>query len=123
MNKITGKVMSGRKIGRVIGFPTLNLHYDGHERGVYVGEVNIDGEVYCSAVMLGERPTFYDVDVGCEAFLLDFDEEIKPGTYIEVEVFERIRDIKKFNNFTFLKNQIAKDADFVKNWFDSKEKK
>jgi FAD synthase len=117
--KIKGKVREGRKIGRTIGFPTLNMPYEGHKTGIFVGRVRVKGRWWRAAVHLGPRPTFGDSEIVCETFLIDWSGEIEPGTIIEVEVAEKIREIEKFNNLEDLKERISKDVEFVKNWYNS----
>jgi len=109
--------VEGQKIGRSLGFPTINLGYDGDERGVFVGKVMIGDVWYKAAVNVGGRPTVGDEEVFCEAFLLDFNGDIKKETFVSVELLEKIRAIKKFDNLEALTGQITKDVEFVKNWY------
>ena len=89
---IKGKLIEGQKIGRVLGFPTINLSYDGDISGVFAGEVCFNGECHKAAVHVGKRPTINDDKPICEAFLLNFSGEISPGTEIEVRLIEKIRE-------------------------------
>ena len=120
IEKILGKVRKGQRLGREIGFPTINIPYEGEESGVFVGEVLLKGADYQAAVHLGHKPTFFEEKPICEAYLLDFDGEIAEGTEVEVKVYEKIRDIKKFENLTHLAAQISKDVEFVKSWYNSR---
>ncbi len=119
---IEGVVEEGRGIGRTMGFPTLNFPYAGSNEGIFVGEVVINGRNFRAAVHIGARPTFFDEDMVCESFLLDFDEEVLPGTKVVVKIYKRIRGVMKFENLEFLKKQISKDVEFVENWYNSREK-
>lgn len=124
--KIVGKMVDGMKKGRLIGFPTLNLPYSGEEIGVFVGEVEIlggefSGHKFQSAVNVGPKPTFGVAEKFCEAFLLDFDGDVSEGTEISVELFEKIRDVKKFENVEELKRQINEDVQFCRNWYNSRK--
>lgn len=119
MSIILGKVEEGAKIGRQIGYPTINIPYSGEERGVFVGKFGIEGQEYLAAVHIGERPTIASVGVVCESFLLDFDEIVEPGTAVKVELKEKIRDIVKFDSLEALVEQIGQDVEYVKNWFNS----
>lgn len=112
MDIISGKVVKGRGLGKKMGFPTLNIPYKGKLRGVFVAKVFLNEKSYAAAVSVGPRPTIDDENVFCEAYLLDFDGDIKGE--IKVELVEKIRDIKKFKNLEELKRQIAKDIEFVK---------
>lgn len=112
MDIISGKIVKGRGLGKKMGFPTLNIPYKGKLRGVFVARVFIDGKSCPAAVSVGPRPTINDESVFCEAYLVDFDGDITED--VKVELVEKIRDIKKFNNLEELKAQIAKDVEFVK---------
>ena len=123
MITIKGQVRRGRRIGRTIGYPTINIPYYGKEEGVYAGKVLIEDVFVLAAIHLGPRPTFNDSESVCEAFLLDFDDEVLPKTMVEVEAYKKIRNIKKFDNLEDLKDQITKDVEFVENWYNSDRKK
>ncbi len=121
MEKIIGKVRKGRGIGKTIDSPTINLPYSGEMRGVFVGKVFLDpssDKFEKAAVHLGNRPTFFDEEIICEAYLIDWEGEISIGTEVIIEIFDKIRDIKKFENLMGLKKQIHRDIEFVKNWYN-----
>lgn len=119
---ISGKLCRGKGVGRKMGFPTLNMPYDGKARGVFAAKVLLGkpGYWYKAAVHLGPRPTFNDDSSICEIFVLDWDgklddfTELKEGSEIKVQIVTRLRDIKKFQNIEDLKEQIAKDVESVK---------
>ena len=115
---INGKVIRGHGLGRKLGFPTINVEYDGEEDGVFVGNVAIGKREYGAAVHIGEKATIEEGLHSCEAYLLDFDEELSEGTEIGIELLEKIRDTKKFDDFQQLGEQIADDVEFVKNWYN-----
>ncbi len=122
MITIKGQVGEGRRIGRTIGYPTINISYDGKERGIFAGKVLVERKFVLAAIHIGPRPTFDDEQPICEAFLLDWEKDISPETMVEVEAYVRIRDIKKFKKLEDLKDQITKDVEFVKNWYNSTNK-
>lgn len=116
MTIIEGPIIKGKGVGKNLGFPTINIPYNGKENGVFAGKVFIDDGEYIAAINLGGRPTFNDENVLCEAFLLNWNGgEIKRGTIIRVELFKKIREVKKFTNPDELKLQITKDVAFIKN--------
>jgi riboflavin kinase/FMN adenylyltransferase len=119
---IKGQVGRGKKIGRTIGFPTINIPYYGEEEGIFAGKVFVNDRFVLAAVHLGPRPTFDDDQKVCEAFLIDWDEDISVGTNVEIEAYKRIRGIKKFSDLNDLKERISKDVEFVKNWYNSDRK-
>ncbi len=124
MEDIRGKVREGRGVGATIGYPTLNIPYDGDKRGIYVGKVLLrageggDGG-YPAAIHLGPRPTFDDSEVVCEAFLIDWEGKVEVGIEIQVKLVKKNRNIQKFENLEELKDQISKDVEFAKNWYNS----
>lgn len=118
MSMISGKIIKGSQLGSKLGFPTINIPYFGLERGVYVGRAVVAGKSYAAAVNVGSRPTVDSKDALCEMFLLKFDEDLEVGTEVEVELLQKIRDIKKFPDLESLKNQISKDVEFVKSCYN-----
>ena len=110
---LKGKVLPGAHKGRELGFPTLNIAYDGEESGVYAGRVKIDGKWYGAAVNLGGRPTV-DEQCLCEVHVLEWNGE---AGEIEVELLEKVREVQKFESLEELKEQIEKDVEYVKTWY------
>ncbi len=115
--KIDGKVIKGNGLGRTMGFPTVNVGYRGEEKGVFAGKVLLKGKEYISAIHIGERPTIGDPIYSCEAYIIGFDGDIQVGTPISIITEKKIRDYKKFQDLKELKEQIAKDVEFVENWY------
>ena len=108
---VTGKVMSGDRRGRELGFPTANLVPDealvcpGH--GVYAARA--DG--VCAAVSIGVRPTFgTGRAVLIEAYLLDTDEDLY-GRQMTIEFVERLRGERRFDSIEALIEQMHLDVE------------
>jgi len=112
--QIKGVVISGRGLGKKLGYPTINVHYDGKISGVFLGKILVDGKWNNSVIHVGEKPTISNVGVFCEVYILDWHSDVKWGTDVEIELGEKIRDTKKFANTDELKEQIAKDVEFAK---------
>lgn len=110
-----GKVISGDKRGRTIGFPTANIDLGNLLRpknGVYAVIVKIEGsdKIYKAVANIGKKPTFNSKDdVGLEVHIFDFNSNIYDKT-IEVQLVEYIREEKRFNGIEELKGQIEKDC-------------
>lgn len=126
---IKGKIQKGHGVGKKMGFPTLNIAYEGMVRGIFVGRVFVSGKPYKAAVHVGPRPTFNDGKVSCEGYLIDcFAAGLSAGQVggwrqaggadVEFELLEKIRDVKKFDNLDELKSQMRLDVEFVKNWYN-----
>jgi len=111
--RVKGMVVKGRKIGRLIGFPTANLlvtNYLIPSRGVYAAYAFIDDVRFRAVVSIGPAPTFHIMDKNFEVHLLDFEGDIY-GKEIIVELRERLRGIEKFKDVETLKLQIKNDIE------------
>lgn len=106
--------MSGRGLGKQLGFPTINVHYDGQTEGVFLGRIFLENKWHDSVIHVGKKPTVSDVGVFCEVHVLDWNKDVAWGTEVRVELNEKIRDTKKFTDTEELKSQIAKDVEFAK---------
>ncbi|MCD7971131.1 MAG: bifunctional riboflavin kinase/FAD synthetase [Candidatus Azobacteroides sp.] len=116
---IRGEVVSGRQIGRTIGFPTANIYPDSREKviprvGAYAIYACINGKRYGGMLNVGYRPTVGLNDkLSLEAHLFDFKEKIY-GEKIQVEFIGYVRDEKKFEDITQLQRQLEEDKQKVK---------
>ncbi len=123
MEIIKGWVKKGRGLGKVMGFPTLNMDYEGQSNGVFAGRVvfSTGDENYGlkGAVHVGPRPTINDPQPVCEVFILDFPHELNDksfeGIEIELHLLQKIREIEKFPTLDALTAQIAKDVAEIEN--------
>ncbi|MGL5378067.1 MAG: bifunctional riboflavin kinase/FAD synthetase [Cetobacterium sp.] len=114
---IIGEVAHGRKLGRLMGFPTANLKILNKVYppfGIYGGKVRVEGESFVrdAVINIGKNPTLKPDERSIEVHILDFDEDIY-GKNIYVSLVEYLRDEKKFNSMDELKETIKKD---VLNW-------
>lgn len=109
-----GKVVSGNKIGREIGYRTANIDVEREFRlietsGVYATYVDYEGKEYKSMTYIGKKPTVNNDEVeNIEVHLFDFagdlyDKEIK------VRFVKRVRGEQKFESLDALKKQIQID--------------
>ena len=116
---VSGKVAKGEKIGRTIGFPTANI---GIKRklspvlGVYSVLIEHMSKTYTGVCNVGKRPTAGGTKTLLEVFIFDFDEEIY-GDYVKVVFKQKCRNEKKFSSFDELKEQIQKDVEKSKLFF------
>lgn len=110
---ITGNVVRGNQIGKLIGFPTANIHVeDSHKlipaRGVYASLITWQGRTYKGMSNIGIRPTINAHELTVEANIFGFDTDIY-FEEITLMLVDRIRDEKKFGNLDLLKNQLFDD--------------
>ena len=111
--RISGQVVRGNQIGKLIGFPTANLHLDDPNKlipsmGVYVSCVTVRGKEYSGMTNIGMRPTIDAHKLTIETNIFDFDDEI----YYEsttICLLKRIRNEKKFATLDLLQKQLADD--------------
>jgi len=122
---LSQEVRHGRRIGRTIGIPTVNLVAPPHVlvpcHGVYATRVYLpDGSCYSAVTNVGTRPTVNNgTDVTVEAWLLDFDGDLYGQTVI-VEFHHRLRGEVRFDSLEELKTQITQDAQAVRGYFAEK---
>ncbi len=118
---ISGKTKSGKKLGRTIGVPTMNIYPEESKSlpafGVYAGMASFRGREYKCVINVGVRPTVNNSDmVSVETHLLDYNAE-ETETYGEdfsVRLFYRIREEIRFDSVNKLFNQIEKDIEEAK---------
>ena len=121
----TGHVQHGKKLGRTIGFPTLNLAVskESHKTppattGIFIAQVHGLHENPLPAVAsLGVRPTVEDQGrVLLETHIFNFNENVY-GKLIKVELIEKLRDEAKYPNLEALQEAIHADAQAAINYF------
>jgi riboflavin kinase/FMN adenylyltransferase len=110
---VDGRVVTGAGRGVSLGFPTANLEVPSRMllpgRGVYAGRALVDGSAYPAAIDVGTNPTFGDEPLHVEAFLLDFDGDLRDRA-ISVEFLERLRDEVRFDSVDDLVRQMRDDV-------------
>ncbi len=120
---LTGKVVSGQKLGRTMGIPTANLLLPQTlvqpKFGVYTCKVRLEEVCYLAVTNVGKRPTVGGGDISVEAFLLDFNGDLY-GKELILEFYEFLRPEKKFENLQALQTQIRIDAEKTRNFFEKK---
>jgi len=114
--EIEGRVESGDKRGRLLGFPTANVAIGGYLQpalGVYAVKAGIDegrGTRWLDGVAnLGRRPTVGGTRVQLETHLFDFAGDLY-GRHLRVALIDFIRPERKFDGLEALKAQIAADS-------------
>lgn len=118
---ITGHVIHGQKLGRELGFPTLNLKVARRcaaRSGIYVVRVHGLADHAINAVAsLGVRPTVEDGGrVLLEAHLLDASINAY-GKLVKIEFLHKLRDEEKFPDLPALTAAIADDVRVARNYF------
>jgi riboflavin kinase/FMN adenylyltransferase len=119
---IDGRVATGRRLGRKIGFPTVNVDpqnelYPGS--GVYTTTSRFESFARCfeSVTNIGVRPTLYEnYAVTIESHILDFDSNVY-GDTVRLYFHELLRREQQFRSALELTNQIRMDIERSRRYF------
>ena len=119
---VTGRVVHGKKLGRTMGFPTINIIADPDRiyppNGVYASKIKVYNQIYLGITNVGYNPTVKNNVKMIETNIFDFDKMIY-GEEVEVDFYTFIRSEKKFDSLEALFNQIEKDKGIAKTFFDT----
>ncbi|MFA5008733.1 MAG: bifunctional riboflavin kinase/FAD synthetase [Candidatus Omnitrophota bacterium] len=122
---IKGKIVKGSGLGKTLGYPTVNIDYDGYViplSGVYAAIIEVDNRRYLCAVNIGERPTINkSAEKILEAHIINFKRNIR-GKKIKLHFIKRIRNEKKFFSRENLIKAIANDVTHIKKRYAKFEK-
>jgi len=134
--RISGHVVHGRKLGRDLGFPTLNLrfaHWKPAASGIFVVRVHGLSEHPLPGVAnLGVRPSLDPDDVNggrvlLETHCLQWPQALgRDGGYgkiIRVELLHKLHDERQYDGLQALECGIAADRDDAQAYFASKHAK
>jgi len=124
MHVMTDIVRTGYRLGRKLNTPTINMRFaDGvliPALGVYASIVYTeDGRTEYGITNIGTRPTVSngDVNVTAETHILNFRENLY-GHTVRIEFCERLRPEMKFPGVEALKEQIRRDTQSARTFFD-----
>jgi len=111
--RMCGRVAHGDKRGRLIGFPTANIHLHRTKApvsGVFAVEVfGLAREPLQGVANVGSRPTVEGTRALLEVHLFDFAADVY-GRYVYVDFVHKLREERRFESFEALKRQILLDA-------------
>lgn len=116
---ISGRVIMGDKLGRLLGFPTANIEIDTKFKlipadGIYAVTVQHGHDDYKAMMYIGNRPTLNGTKRNIEVNIFDFDKEIY-GDALVIRFHKLIRADSKFQDLEDLKTQLRHDkADALK---------
>jgi len=119
---VDGNVYRGERMGRRLGFPTINVGVDNElipAHGVYVTGLQIPsfGRVFPSATNIGVRPTIYEnYHITVESHVLDFVADVYREE-VRLFFFRRLRDERVFPSSVELVTQIRKDTEQARLYF------
>jgi riboflavin kinase/FMN adenylyltransferase len=127
---ISGHVVHGRKLGRELGFKTLNLrfaHWKPAASGIFAVQVHGLGDAPLPGVAnMGIRPSLEADDVNggrvlLETHCMQWPASLGPegayGKIIRVELLHKLHDELKYDGLDALTRGIAKDCDEARAYF------
>ncbi len=127
---ISGHVVHGRKLGRSLGFRTINLrfaHWKPAASGIFAVLVHgLDAKPLQGVANLGVRPSLDPNDVNggrvlLETHCLDWPATLGPegayGKIIRVELLHKLHDELKYDGLDSLTRGIHQDCDDARAWF------
>ena len=120
-------VSEGTRIGRTLGFPTMNQIYPAHfvlpAFGVYATRVLVNGVFYDAVTNVGVKPTVGNSEApAAESFIFGFDGNLY-GKKAKTYFCKHLRPEQKFESLGELKAQITRDTIAAKVYFESFDKK
>ena len=123
---VSGHVVHGRKLGRELGFRTLNLRF-GHPRpavsGIFVVQVHgLPGGPVPGVASLGVRPTVEDagrvlLETHCLHWPPTLGLDAAYGRCVRVDLLHKLHDELKYDGLEALKLGIAKDTEAARLWW------
>ncbi len=121
---LKGVVQAGKKLGRTIGFPTINIEIPKilllPKKGVYASLVRIENRVYKGVTNIGQNPTVEQAVPRAETYIFDFSRNIY-GETVELTLLKMLRPEQKFSGTETLSAQIRRDAEETMLYFERKD--
>lgn len=120
---VSGKVVSGKQLGRTIGYPTANIKVSEDYKlipaiGVYVVGVTVKGKDYYGMLSIGTNPTVGGTEKTVEVYIFDFNDTIYDEE-ITVRFLTRIRGEEHFGSIDLLIEALKNDEVFSRNFLSS----
>ena len=122
---VSGAVVKGAGMGRLLGFPTANIGADPAKilpPGVFAVRVRADKEIFHGVANVGRRPTMRSLEsrLLLEAHILDFDRTLY-GRRLEVEFVRHLRAERRFGSREALRRQVGEDVIAARRCFIRKD--
>lgn len=110
---LEGRVVTGDRRGRTLGFPTANLKVQPEQAmpkdGIYATLAHLGDRTLPSVTNIGVRPTFDGLKRLIETFIFDFSGDVYRRK-LTIELVARLRDEMRFNSAGELKEQMTRDV-------------
>ena len=118
---LTGTVVTGRKLGHKLGFPTANIELPEGvivpRHGVYACRAYVGKKSYMAVCNVGSRPTVQGHQVRTETWLLDFSGDLY-GQNVTLEFLYFLRPEQRFESVGVLKEAVLLDAENTRRFFE-----
>jgi riboflavin kinase/FMN adenylyltransferase len=124
---ISGHVVHGRKLGRELGFRTLNLRF-GHPKpaamGIFIVQaIGLTDRPLPGVASLGVRPTVEDagrvlLEVHCLDWPASLGAEAGYGRCVRVELLHKLHDERRYESLAALREGIARDEAEARAWLE-----
>ncbi len=110
-------VLRGKKLGRKLNFPTVNLDPavwpSNLREGVYGSLVKYQNKTYKGALYYGPRLVLGETAKVLEIYILDFKNDLY-GQEISWQIQKYLRGTQNFSSLEDLKVQLKKDIDNIR---------
>ena len=119
-HKLTGTVVTGRRLGHKLGFPTANIELPEGvivpRHGVYACRAFVGEKGYMAVCNVGSRPTVEGHQIRTETWLLDFEGDLY-GKAMTLEFLYFLRPEQRFQSVDVLKKAVLQDAENTRKFF------
>ena len=117
---LTGTVVTGRRLGHKLGFPTANIELPEGvivpRHGVYACRAFVGEKGYLAVCNVGSRPTVEGHQIRTETWLLDFEGDLY-GQAVTLEFLYFLRPEQRFQSVDVLKKAVLEDAENTRKFF------
>ncbi len=120
---VSGTVVSGKQLGRTIGYPTANIQVAEDYKlipaiGVYVVGVTVKDKDFYGMLSVGTNPTVGGTEKTVEVYIFDFNDTIYDEE-ITVRFLTKIRDEENFGSIDLLIEALKNDEVFSRNFLSN----
>ena len=110
---LTGRVVHGLKLGRILGYPTANIQVTEDYKlipkdGVYAVYSYISGRKVYGMMSIGKNPTIEGKGASIEVYFFDFNGDLYDQK-LTIEFVQYLREEQKFATIDLLKKQLQDD--------------
>ena len=120
---LTGTVITGKKLGRTLGYPTANLDIKENYKlipanGVYVVSAYIEDVLVYGMMNIGTNPTVGGTQRTIETYFFNFEGDLYDKT-LQIRLHKRLRDEKKFDALAELIRAMRQDEKAAKAYIET----